>query len=78
MSSPGLAAALHPTERLLGTTPAITALRAQIRHLVTFDTLGSALVPTLLLQGELTVARTHLEHGSALYDPQAHRALALV
>jgi DNA-binding NtrC family response regulator len=52
MHSPGLASAPHPTERLLGTTPAIATLRAQIRHLVTFDTLGSALVPTLLLQGE--------------------------
>ena len=52
MNSPGLAATPHPTERLLGTTPAIATLRAQIRHLVTFDTLGSALVPTLLLQGE--------------------------
>jgi transcriptional regulator with AAA-type ATPase domain/predicted ATPase len=30
----------------------MAALRAQIRHLVTFDTIGSALVPTLLLQGE--------------------------
>jgi transcriptional regulator with AAA-type ATPase domain/predicted ATPase len=30
----------------------MAALRGQIRHLVTFDTLGSALVPTLLLQGE--------------------------
>ena len=28
------------------------ALRAQIRHLAIFDTVGSALVPTLLLQGE--------------------------
>jgi transcriptional regulator with AAA-type ATPase domain/tetratricopeptide (TPR) repeat protein/class 3 adenylate cyclase len=27
-------------------------LRAQIRHLATFDTMGSAFVPTLLLQGE--------------------------
>src|SRR5499425_2728357 len=42
----------HPTARLLGTSPAMATLRAQIRHLVTFDTVGSALVPTLLLQGE--------------------------
>jgi transcriptional regulator with AAA-type ATPase domain/tetratricopeptide (TPR) repeat protein len=37
---------------LLGTSPAIVALRAQIRHLVSFDTVGSPHVPTLLLQGE--------------------------
>jgi DNA-binding NtrC family response regulator len=45
-------AAGHPTDRLIGTAPAIEALRTQIRHLATFDTLGSPLVPTLLLQGE--------------------------
>ena len=32
--------------------PPSQALRAQIRHLATFDTVGSAFVPTLLLQGE--------------------------
>ncbi len=42
----------HPTDRLLGTSPAMAALRAQIRHLARFDTVGSPHVPTLLLQGE--------------------------
>ena len=42
----------HPTDRLVGHAPVIDALRAQIRHLATFDTVGSAFVPTLLLQGE--------------------------
>jgi DNA-binding NtrC family response regulator/tetratricopeptide (TPR) repeat protein len=42
----------HPTDRLVGNAPPIQALRAQIRHLATFDTVGSAFVPTLLLQGE--------------------------
>ena len=42
----------HPTDRIVGDAPAIQALRAQIRHLATFDTVGSAFVPTLLLQGE--------------------------
>jgi DNA-binding NtrC family response regulator len=42
----------HPTDRLVGNAPAIQALRAQIRHLAAFDTVGSAFVPTLLLQGE--------------------------
>jgi two-component system, NtrC family, response regulator AtoC len=42
----------HPTDRLLGTSPAIAALRAQIRHMASFDTVGSPYVPILLLQGE--------------------------
>ena len=44
--------ASRPTERLVGTSPVITTLRAQIRHLVTFDAVGCASVPTVLLQGE--------------------------
>jgi transcriptional regulator with AAA-type ATPase domain len=42
----------HPTDRLVGTTPAMATLRAQIRHLAPFDTPGSPVVPTLLLQGK--------------------------
>ena len=42
----------HPTDRLLGRSPAISALRAQIRHLATFDAVGSPHAPTVLLQGE--------------------------
>ena len=42
----------HPTERLVGTCPAIAALRTQLRHLAAFDTLGNPAVPTVLLQGE--------------------------
>jgi DNA-binding NtrC family response regulator len=42
----------HPTHRLVGHAPAMAALRAQIRQLAPFDTLGSPAVPTLLLQGE--------------------------
>ena len=45
-------AAEHPADRIEGTTPAIKALRTQIRHLVAFDAVGSPMVPTLLLQGE--------------------------
>jgi predicted ATPase len=33
---------------------------------------------TLLLLGELPLAHTHLEQGLALYDPQQHRALAVL
>src|SRR6266850_881725 len=44
--------AAHPTTRLIGQSPAISALRAQIHHLATFDTLGNPQVPTLVLQGD--------------------------
>jgi DNA-binding NtrC family response regulator/predicted ATPase/class 3 adenylate cyclase len=43
---------LHPADRIVGNSAAIQALRAQIRHLAAFDTIGSAFVPTLLLHGE--------------------------
>jgi DNA-binding NtrC family response regulator/tetratricopeptide (TPR) repeat protein len=42
----------HPTARLVGQTPAIQALRAQIRHLAAFDAVGNPYAPTVLLQGE--------------------------
>jgi transcriptional regulator with PAS, ATPase and Fis domain len=42
----------HPTDRLVGTSAAMVALRGQIRHLASFDSLGRPAVPTLLLQGE--------------------------
>src|SRR5262245_14417138 len=64
----------HPTARLVGTSPAMVALRAQLRHLVTFDTLGSPVVPTLLLQGETgtgkgLVARVVHESGPRATGP---------
>src|SRR5207249_7445527 len=37
-----------------------------------------ALGPTLLQQGELPLAREHVEQGIALYDPQQHRSSAFV
>jgi DNA-binding NtrC family response regulator len=52
MARPRLMATVHPAERLVGEAPAIVALRAQIRHLATFDTLGNPSVPTVLLYGE--------------------------
>ena len=47
MAQPNPAPAGHPTDRLLGRSPAISALRAQIRHLATFDTVGSPHAPTV-------------------------------
>ena len=52
MAHPHPSPAGHPTDRLLGRSPAISALRAQIRHLAAFDTVGSPHAPTVLLQGE--------------------------
>jgi DNA-binding NtrC family response regulator/tetratricopeptide (TPR) repeat protein len=52
MARPHLISSVHPTERLMGQAPAIVALRAHLRQLVTFDTLGNPAVPTVLLQGE--------------------------
>jgi hypothetical protein len=52
MASPRLIPPLHATERLVGDAPAIVALRAQIRHLAAFDTIGNPFVPTVLLHGK--------------------------
>src|SRR4029434_7332510 len=64
----------HPTDRIVGHAPTIQALRAQIRHLATFDTIGSAFVPTLLLQGETgtgkgLVARVVHDSGPRAHGP---------
>ncbi len=42
----------HSTDRLVGQASAIQALRAHIRHLTSFDHVGSPSVPTILLSGE--------------------------
>jgi DNA-binding NtrC family response regulator/tetratricopeptide (TPR) repeat protein len=42
----------HPTDRLLGQSASMSALRLQMRHLAAFDTLGNPHVPTVLLLGE--------------------------
>jgi len=42
----------HPTDRLLGQSLAMSALRLQMRHLAAFDTLGNPHAPTVLLLGE--------------------------
>ena len=57
MARPQLISSVDPTERLVGQAPAIIALRAHIRHSVTFDTLDNPVVPTVLLQGETGTGR---------------------
>src|SRR5437660_12455768 len=52
MARSGAVPHANPTGRIVGNAPTIQALRAQIRHLAAFDTVGSTFVPTLLLHGE--------------------------
>jgi DNA-binding NtrC family response regulator len=66
------AALSHPTDRLVGHSPSIRTLRAQIRRLVAFDTPGNPSVPTLLLQGETGTGKglvARIIHDSG---PRAH------
>src|SRR5262245_43431857 len=74
MAHPRLVPSVHPTERLVGEAPAIVALRMHIRQLVTFDTIGNPVVPTVLLQGETgtgkgLVARVIHESGPRAQGP---------
>ena len=62
----------HPADRLIGTAPAIAALRAQIRHLATFDTVGSPHVPTVLLQGETGTGKGFVARIIHDSGPRAH------
>jgi transcriptional regulator with PAS, ATPase and Fis domain len=69
-----LARSSYSTNRIHGTSPAIHALRGQISRLAAFDTLGSPLVPTVLLQGETgtgkgLVARVMHESGPRIEGP---------
>jgi DNA-binding NtrC family response regulator/predicted ATPase/class 3 adenylate cyclase len=72
MTQRRLIATSHPTDRLVGHSPSVHALRAQIRRLVAFDTVGNPSVPTLLLQGETGTGKglvARIIHDSG---PRAH------
>jgi transcriptional regulator with PAS, ATPase and Fis domain len=74
MAAPRLVPASYLTSQIHGTSPAIDVLRAQIRRLAAFDTLGSPLVPTVWLQGETgtgkgLVARVLHESGLRIEGP---------
>ncbi|MBI3990006.1 MAG: sigma-54 factor interaction domain-containing protein [candidate division NC10 bacterium] len=64
----------HPTDRLIGNSPAICTLRAKIRYLASFDTVGNPYVPTVLLHGETgtgkgLVARIIHDSGPRAHSP---------
>jgi two-component system response regulator AtoC len=63
-----------PTNRIVGLSPAIAALRTQIQHLAAFDAVGNLYAPTLLLQGETgtgkgLVARVVHDSGPRAHNP---------
>ncbi len=64
----------HPADRVVGNTPHVQALRALIRHLAAFDTIGNLMVPTVLLCGETgtgkgLVARVIHDSGPRAQEP---------
>jgi DNA-binding NtrC family response regulator/predicted ATPase len=74
MNRPRLIPLVHASDRMVGNSPAIAALRAQIRHLAAFDAVGNPHVPTVLLQGETgtgkgLVARIIHESGPRAHGP---------
>src|SRR5262245_52184763 len=70
----GAAMPVHPSDRIIGSSPAMARLREQIGRLTAFDAVGNPHVPTLLLQGETgtgkgLVARAVHESGGRASGP---------
>jgi DNA-binding NtrC family response regulator/tetratricopeptide (TPR) repeat protein/class 3 adenylate cyclase len=62
----------HPTDRIIGHSPAIIALRQQIHRLAGFDVIGSPFVPTLLLSGETGTGKGLVARAMHDSGPRAH------
>ena len=60
---------------IVGDSPAIAALREQIRHLVSFDTVGNPHVPTTLLVGETGTGKGLVARAIHDCGPRARGAL---
>jgi len=58
MPHPHTVVPMAPTNPLIGESPLMHTLRAQIRHLIVFDVVGKAEVPTILLQGETCTGKS--------------------
>jgi DNA-binding NtrC family response regulator len=72
MAHPQPLPAAHPLDRLVGRSPAMHALRAQIQHLAAFDGLGQPLVPTVLLCGETGTGKGLVARVIHDCGPRAH------
>ena len=61
-----------PSTALVGQSPALCALNAQLHRLAAFDTIGNLYVPTLLLQGETGTGKGLLGHLVHTSGPRRH------
>lgn len=64
---------LHFAASIVGNSPAISALRDQIHHLASFDTIGNPHIPSLLLYGETGTGKGLVARVIHDSGPRAHK-----